>query len=261
MPLSIKTDLAQLLEAVVALCREAGHIVLQVYRTDFEVRGKEDQSPVTEADERSEALIVGALRSLTPGVPVVAEEAAAAGQDLTAAATFWLVDPLDGTKEFIGRNGEFTFNVALIRDATPVLGVVYAPALDKLYAGATGIGAFMEQGGKRTAITARRPPSEGLTVVASRSHGDAVALKAFLAGKTVHATRRVGSSLKLCLVAEGEADLYPRLGRTMEWDVAAGHAVLAAAGGEVRTLDGQSLRYGKPGFRNPEFVASGLPST
>jgi 3'(2'), 5'-bisphosphate nucleotidase len=216
MPPTIESDPAQLLEAVVAICREAGRIVLQVYQTDFEVRGKADQSPVTEADERSEALIVGALHSLTPGVPVAAEEAVAAGQEPPAASHFWLVDPLDGTKEFIGRNGEFTINVALIQVGTPVLGLVYAPALDKLYAGATGIGACVEQGGKRAVISARRVPAEGLTVVASRSHADAVALDAFLAGRTIQAMRSVGSSLKLCLVAEGEADLYPRLGPTME---------------------------------------------
>jgi 3'(2'), 5'-bisphosphate nucleotidase len=258
MPPSIESDLVQLLEGVVALCREAGRSVLQVYQTDFEVRGKPDQSPVTEADERSEVLIVGALRALTAEVPVVAEEAVASGHSPTAASIFWLVDPLDGTKEFIARNGEFTINVALIRDGAPVLGVVHAPALDRLYAGASGIGAFVEHGGKRTVISARRVPAEGLTVVTSRSHADAVALQAFLAGKTVHATRSVGSSLKLCLVAEGQADLYPRVGRTMEWDIAAGHAILAAAGGEVRTLDGRPLRYGKSGFENPYFVASGL---
>ena len=141
---SIQSDLPQLLEGVVALCREAGRVVLEVYGTDFKVRGKEDLSPVTEADERAEALLLLGLRALTPDVPVVAEEAVAAGQVPAVPSGFWLVDPLDGTKEFISRNGEFTINVALIQAASPVLGVVYAPALDKLYAGAAGMGAFVE---------------------------------------------------------------------------------------------------------------------
>lgn len=252
----IEQELTQLLEAVVALCREAGNVVLEVYATDFAVCGKLDQSPVTEADQRAEAMIVSSLRALRPELPIVAEEAVAAGHLPAAAPRFWLVDPLDGTKEFISRNGEFTVNVALIDDGQPVLGVVHAPALDRLYGGAVGVGAFVEHAGQRRAIRVRRPPLAGLTVVASRSHGDAEVLDAFLAGRTVRETRSIGSSLKLCLVAEGVADLYPRLGRTMEWDIAAGHAVLAAAGGQVRTLDGAPLHYGKPGFDNPHFVAS-----
>jgi 3'(2'), 5'-bisphosphate nucleotidase len=250
----------QLRDAMVALCREAGRAVLEVYATDFEVHSKDDHSPVTQADERSEAVILDALRRLTPDIPVVSEEAVAAGSSPRAGALFWLVDPLDGTREFISRNGEFTINIALIQDGYPVLGVVHAPAIDRLYGGGRGLGAFVEHGGVRRPIWARRAPADGLTVVASRSHGDAAALAAFLAGMTVRETRSGGSSLKLCLVAEGEADLYPRLGRTMEWDIAAGHAVLNAAGGEVRTLAGQPLRYGKPGFENPHFVACGIRS-
>jgi len=250
-------DCRELLERVIAIVRAAGGVVMQVYGTDFEVQGKPDDSPVTVADQRAEALIVPALRELLPGVPVVAEEAVAAGDVPAIGDAFWLVDPLDGTREFIGRNGEFTVNVALVRGGAPVLGVVLAPALDRLFAGASGLGAFVEEQGARRALACREPPAEGLTVVASRSHGDPEALAAFLDGRPLACVRNAGSSLKLCLVAAGEADLYPRLGRTMEWDIAAGHAVLAAAGGTVLTLDGAPLAYGKPGFANPHFVAAG----
>lgn len=242
---------------VAAIARRAGAVVLDVYRTDFGVRGKADASPVTEADERAEALIVPALQALAPEVPVVAEEAVAAGEVPRTGDWFWLVDPLDGTKEFIGRNGEFTVNIALVHQGRPVLGVVLAPALGRLWAGVAGHGAWLEDDAGRRPIRCRAVPAEGLTVVASRSHGDAAALDAFLAGRQVAALANAGSSLKLCLVAAGEADLYPRLGRTMEWDIAAGHAVLAAAGGAVDTLAGTPLGYGKPGFENPHFVARG----
>ena len=249
---------AGLLEGLVPVIRAAGELVMAVYRTDFAVRGKDDASPVTEADERAEALILPALDALLPGVPVIAEEAVAAGRVPKIGERFWLVDPLDGTKEFISRNGEFTVNIALVEHGVPVLGVVLAPAIDRLFLGAAGLGAFIEEDGKRRPIRCRVVPAEGLTVVASRSHGDAAELDAFLDGRKVAALKNAGSSLKLCLIASGEADLYPRLGRTMEWDIAAGHAVLAAAGGKVRTLAGEALRYGKPGLDNPHFVASGL---
>ncbi len=247
------------LEAVVRIVREAGAVVMSVYDAAFEVRTKDDASPVTAADERAEALIVPALRALAPGIPVVAEEMTARGEADAIGRTFWLVDPLDGTKEFIGRNGEFTVNVALIHDGRPLLGVVGAPAKGRLFAGVVGQGAWVEDDGVpgRRPIRVRAVPAEGLTVVASRSHGDAAALDAFLAGRRVARLANAGSSLKLCLLAAGEADLYPRLGRTMEWDIAAGHAVLAAAGGDVGTLDGVPLAYGKPGFENPHFVARG----
>ncbi len=246
------------LEGVIAAVRAAGEVILAIYRTDFDVRGKADASPVTNADERAEAVLLAALARLTPDIPVVSEEAASAGQVPAIGNQFWLVDPLDGTREFVQRNGEFTVNVALIDQGRPVLGVVLAPALGRLFAGAHGLGAFVEEGGARRPIRSRAVPAEGLTVVSSRSHGDAVALDAFLAGRQVAASVTAGSSLKLCLIAAGEADLYPRFGRTMEWDIAAGHAVLTAAGGEVHTLDGQLLGYGKPGLENPHFVASGL---
>jgi 3'(2'), 5'-bisphosphate nucleotidase len=251
----------ELLESITQIARQAGDTILRIYATDFSVRGKDDASPVTEADEQAEAVILRGLAALTPDIPVVAEESVAAGRvpDIgNASGRFWLVDPLDGTKEFVSRNGEFTVNIALIDHGEPVLGVVLAPALDRLFAGRRGAGAYLMDATGRRNIRCRPVPEAGLTVVASRSHGDAAALDSFLAGRKVAKLTNAGSSLKLCLIAAGEADLYPRLGRTMEWDIAAGHAVLAAAGGGVRRLDdGQALRYGKPGFDNPHFVAEG----
>ncbi|MDO9075044.1 MAG: 3'(2'),5'-bisphosphate nucleotidase CysQ [Rubrivivax sp.] len=246
-----------LLPAVEALARAAGALILAVYGTDFVVHDKADASPVTLADERAEALITPALRALQPAWPVVAEEAAARGEAPVAAEAFWLVDPLDGTREFVARNGEFTVNIALVRRGQPVLGVVFLPVPDRLFAGVVGQGAWLEAGGQRRAITARVQPAAGAVVACSRSHGDIAALQAWLQGQPVAAWVPAGSSLKFGLIAAGEADVYPRLGRTMEWDTAAGHAVLAAAGGSVCDLDGRPLRYGKPGFENPHFVARG----
>jgi len=248
---------SQLLEQVIAAARAAGRSILDIYATDFAVRGKADASPVTEADEKAEAVILDALAKIAPEIPVISEEEAAAGRIPKVGECFWLVDPLDGTKEFINRNGEFTVNIALVENGQPVLGVVLAPALHRLFAGVAGQGAFVEEAGARRPIRCRQIPAEGLTVVSSRSHGDAAALDAFLGGRKIAASVNAGSSLKLCLVAAGEADLYPRLGRTMEWDIAAGHAVLRAAGGHVRTLEGNELHYGKDGLDNPHFVATG----
>jgi 3'(2'), 5'-bisphosphate nucleotidase len=251
------------LDAVARIARAAGDVVMDIYRRGFAVRRKADASPVTEADEAAERLIVAGLRALAPDIPVVAEEMAARGQADAIGPRFWLVDPLDGTREFIARNGEFTVNVALIADGRPVLGVVGAPAQGprgRLYAGVNGPGdrrAWMDDERGRRALRVRAVPAEGLSVMASRSHGDEAALDRLLSGRRVARRVHAGSSLKLCLLAAGEADLYPRLGRTMEWDIAAGHAVLAAAGGSVRTLDGEDLRYGKPGFENPHFIAAG----
>lgn len=248
---------ADLLERLLPIARRAGQVILDIYTTDFEVRGKDDASPVTKADELAEAVILHALARLAADIPVVAEEAASAGRLPDVGERFWLVDPLDGTREFISRNGEFTVNIALVESGNPTVGVVFAPALDRLFGGATGSGAFVEESGARRKITTRHPPAHGLTVVASRSHGDSGALQTFLQGMRIAELKNAGSSLKLCLVAAGEADLYPRLGRTMEWDIAAGHAVLSAAGGGIWTLNREALRYGKPGFENPHFVATG----
>lgn len=247
------------LPPVEALARAAGALVLEVYATAFAVRGKADLSPVTLADERAEALITPALQALRPGWPVVAEEAAACGQAPAAAPCFWLVDPLDGTREFVARNGEFTVNIALVRGHRPVLGVVYQPVGDTLYAGVVGQGAWRVVAGRRQRIAARPLPATGAVVACSRSHADRAALQAWLGAQPLAGWQAAGSSLKFGLLAAGEADIYPRLGRTMEWDTAAGDAVLSAAGGSVCELDGRPLRYGKPGFENPHFVARGAP--
>ena len=241
------------LEDVIEAARAAGEAVLEVYETDFEARTKADGSPVTEADERAQEIIVARLGS---ELPIIAEEDASAGSDAPA-GPFWLVDPLDGTKEFLGRNGEFTINIARIEDGVPVLGVVLAPALGRLFAAAPGQRPFVEDEGGRREISVRAVPAAGVTIVSSRSHGDAGALDRFTASRRVAASVAAGSSLKFCLVAGGEADIYPRFGRTMEWDTAAGHAVVLAAGGRVTDLSGAPLRYGKPGFENPHFIAWG----
>ncbi len=245
------------LEKILPVVRAAGDLIMIIYGAAFSTWSKQDASPVTEADEKAEDLIVSRLSALIPGIPVVAEEAVAAGSAPEVAGRFWLVDPLDGTREFIRRNGEFTVNIALIEDGAPILGTVFAPALGLLFAGVVGQGAFIEDQAGRRPIVCRPPPADGLTVMASRSHGDEVALETFLAGRVIKEVRRAGSSLKICLIAAGEADLYPRLGRTMEWDIAAGHAVLAAAGGRLTQADGAVMRYGKPGFENPHFIARG----
>jgi 3'(2'), 5'-bisphosphate nucleotidase len=257
-------DLASL-EEITALARSAGDAVMDVYACAFEVESKIDGSPVTEADRRAEELILRGLEQVSPGVPVISEEAASQdgatlpGKDGDGDAphAFWLVDPLDGTKEFVSRNGEFTINVALVQDGVPVLGVVLAPAVDRLFAAAPGVTPTVEDGTGRRTICARVTPPEGATIVSSRTHGDTDALARFTADRRIAASLAAGSSLKFCLVAAGQADLYPRFGRTMEWDTAAGDAILRAAGGRVEDLEGHTLRYGKPGFENPHFVAHG----
>ena len=255
----MNTSAAALLEQLTPLMRDAGQVIMDIYATDFDVTKKGDESPVTQADQKAETVILAGLAKIAPGIPVVAEEAVSAGNIPDVSDRFFLVDPLDGTKEFISRNGEFTVNIALIEHGKPVLGLVYAPAIGRMFTGAVGVGAWVEDKDGKRAIHCRAVPADGLTVVASRSHGDETALDAFLGGRKVASRTNAGSSLKLCLVAAGEADLYPRLGRTMEWDIAAGDAVLRAAGGRVTVVaDGADLRYGKPGFDNPHFAASGL---
>lgn len=250
------------LRAALEAAKAAGEVIAPLYRSNVAVELKFDRSPVTEADRRAEAIITEGLRRLVPQVPVVGEEAVAEGgaPPVPADGRFWLVDPVDGTREFVGRNGEFTVNIALIEQGRPVLGLVLAPALGQLYAGGPGLGSWLEdaQGPGRRPLVCRDVPGAGLTVVASRSHGDAAALDAFLRGRRVAGVRSAGSSLKLCLLAAGEADVYPRFGRTMEWDIAAGHAVLAGAGGRLEVWPGGGpLCYGKPGWENPHFVAWG----
>lgn len=251
-------ELKALHTELLGIVRDAGQCVMEVYATDFEVTDKSDNSPVTLADRKADDLIVARLKALTPDVFIVSEESTEAGQRPADGAPFWLVDPLDGTKEFINRNGEFTVNVALIENGQPVLGVVQAPAQGRMFSGVAGLGAWVDDAAGVREIRCRATPEAGLTVVASRSHGDAAALDAYLAGRKVAELRNAGSSLKICLVAAGEADVYPRLGRTMEWDIAAGHAVLIAAGGSIEQIDGSAFTYGKPDFANPHFAAWGL---
>jgi 3'(2'), 5'-bisphosphate nucleotidase len=260
----MQPDALTLLHEIEAIARAAGELIMQVYGTDFAVRGKSDASPVTEADERAEALITPALLALRPAWPVVAEEAASRGEVQPLASStelcWWLVDPLDGTREFVSRNGEFTVNIALIENGVPVLGVVHIPVQDRLFVGALGQGAWVVEQGHRRRIACRESPASGYTLACSRSHGDDAAMAAWLNGRATAGRVNAGSSLKFGLIAAGEADLYPRFGRTMEWDTAAGHAVLLAAGGCVTDLAGAPLQYGKPGFENPHFVAWGCPS-
>ncbi len=232
---------------------------MRIYAGDLGERTKADQSPVTDADHAAEAVILAGLRSLTPNRPVVAEEEMAAGRvPKLDGGPFWLVDPLDGTKEFIKRNGEFTVNIALVEGGKPLLGIVLAPATDTLWRGAAGLGADKsEKGSAFTAITTRSVPAEGLVACASRSHAVYSDLDIWFRNNGLKVTGRIqaGSSLKFCLIAEGKADIYPRFGPTNEWDTAAGQGVLEAAGGEVVTVDGAPLTYGKAGFGNPHFIA------
>ena len=254
------TQRRDLLLAVTEIADRAGDVIMEVYETDFDVRQKDDASPVTEADERAESLILPALRELLPGIPAICEEAVARNEsEMLDGNTFWLVDPVDGTKEFLRRSGEFTVNIALIEDGIPTLGIVTAPALKKSYR-AYGPGTAEKKTGNAewSPISARDTPIAGAVVVSSRSHGDLDKLEALMTGAAVQGHRRAGSSLKFCLVAEAEADFYPRYGPTCEWDTAAGHAVLVGAGGSVRLTDGMDLSYAKSGWRNPEFIARGL---
>jgi len=262
-------DYPALTENLRRIAHQAAREVMAVYQQDIEVRHKDDRSPVTDADIRAERVILQELARLAPNIPVIAEEAASEGDFPDVDDVFFLVDPLDGTKEFIHRNGEFTVNIALIVDRIPVIGVVYAPAKKRLFYGA-GPGQAFEQNLDPTRdvdqtgapaprhIQTRPPPQAGLIAVASRSHRNPETDK-FLQQFNVTEFVIAGSSLKFCLVATGEADIYPRLGPTMEWDTAAGHAVLNAAGGSVTKMDGEPLLYGKTetGFKNPLFVARG----
>lgn len=247
-----------LLPPLRALARKAGRAILDVYEGDFQVRKKDDSSPVTEADINSERIIIAALAGLTPSIPVVSEEAMAAGHTVdVSGGSFWLVDPLDGTKEFVKRNGEFTVNIGLILDGAPSIGIIFAPVQDRLFSAAPG-GAFVEDGGTPPRpIRCRAIPEDGVTVLSSRSHRSPDVFENFVRDFRIGERRHIGSSLKMALIAAGEADLYPRFGRTMEWDTAAGHAILAAAGGCLTRPDATPLAYGKPGFENPSFVAWG----
>jgi 3'(2'), 5'-bisphosphate nucleotidase len=246
-----------LLPKILALADRAGAVILEHYAGEIVAATKADRSPVTEADEAAERVILAGLAELTPDIPVVAEEAVAkGGLPELRSGRFWLVDPLDGTREFLSKNGEFTVNIGLVDDGVPIMGVVTAPAKNLAWWGARGQGSCRREGSDVGDIRVRARPASGVVAVASRSHRDA-ATDAWLAAQGINDTVSAGSSLKFCLVAEGKADAYPRFGTTMEWDTAAGHAVLLAAGGRVSTVAGEPFRYAKPGFKNPGFIAEG----
>lgn len=252
-------DLDHLLDPLLQLARDAGHAIMKIYQSDFAVEMKDDRTPLTQADRAAHEILVAGLARLTPGVPVWSEESATLPYAERARwDSFWLLDPLDGTREFIKRNGEFTVNVALVQGHQPVLGIVHVPAQQRDYAGLRGAGAFRIAGeGAREPIRVRVPAADPVRVVGSRSHGGS-SLDGFLARVGRHEMVPMGSSLKLCLVAEGSADVYPRLGPTSEWDTAAAQAVVEAAGGQVLTLDGAPLRCNKgESVLNPHFIVFG----
>jgi 3'(2'), 5'-bisphosphate nucleotidase len=246
-------------DIVCSIAREAGKSIMKIYSGPFNVELKGDDSPLTSADRASHEVIVKGLQANFPDIPILSEE----GRDIPYNERkewprFWLVDPLDGTKEFIKRNGEFTVNIALIEHAVVVAGVVYVPAQETMYFGGVNLGCWKLTGPEAAEpIRVRQADhAKGLTVVMSRSH-PSPELSAYLQDYQVADALPVGSSLKLCVVAEGKADLYPRLGPTMEWDTAAGHAVVEGAGGTVTTVDGKSLQYNKENLLNPYFIVKG----
>ncbi|MFL6753546.1 MAG: 3'(2'),5'-bisphosphate nucleotidase CysQ [Sphingomicrobium sp.] len=249
------TDHARLLDDLAEAAREAGEAILEVVRRGFDVEHKNDSSPVTEADRSAELIILAALARAAPGVPVIAEEEVAAGRIPAHEDTYFLVDPLDGTKEFVRGGDDYTVNIGLIEKGAPKLGVVFAPATGRLHGGCVDVGAWLDEGRGRRIIRTR-PRGTELTAVASKSHLNQATIDYLEAAVGTCGYVAVGSSLKFCIVAEGQADIYPRASPTSEWDTAAGHAVLLAAGGVVDGPDGSALRYGKKAFLNRGFVAT-----
>jgi len=250
-------DDAALLEMAAGLAWEAASLILSIRARGFATTQKSDRSPVTEADHEAEALIAAGLRAATPLVPVVAEEEVSAGHVPRPGRATWFVDPLDGTRDFAAGRDSFCVNIGLVREGLPVLGAVCVPATAEMFGGIVGIGAWKQDAAGRRPIRTRAPPEAGLTILASRRYDDDPRLRDFLRGLSVASVTHLGSAIKVCRVAEGAADLYPRFARTMEWDTAGPQAVLEAAGGTVTQLDGTALRYGKPGWVNPGFVAQG----
>lgn len=237
------------------IVRQAGALIMGYFSREFATRQKNDKSPVTDADIEANRLIVNALSELSPHIPIIAEEDEMPGAE--DHELFWLVDPLDGTRSFVRGEPEFTVNIGLIYQRQPVLGVIYGPPQDELYYGSVGQGAFHSlDNAAAQRISVRAPSADGFDVVRSRSH-PSKATAAYLETLKIKNMVSASSSIKFCRVAEGKADLYPRFGRTMEWDTAAGHAILLAAGGRVETTEGKPLTYGKPGFENPPFIAFG----
>ncbi|WP_073133530.1 3'(2'),5'-bisphosphate nucleotidase CysQ [Muricoccus roseus] len=248
-----------LLALAADLAERAAHAINAIRAAGFAVERKSDESPVTEADRVAEALIVEGLRAATPDIPVVAEEEVAAGLVTALARRTWLVDPLDGTREFAKGYDSFAVNVGLVVDGRAYLGAVAVPASMEIFAGIAPLGlAWKRDAAGQRAIRARAIPPQGATVLASRHYSDDPRLDRFLEGRKVAHIEKIGSAVKFCRLAEGAGDLYPRFGRTMEWDTAAPQAVLEAAGGRVVGFDGAPLRYGKPEFENPPFLAEGL---
>jgi 3'(2'), 5'-bisphosphate nucleotidase len=253
-------DLPALADALMPIVERAGAAIMQVYGSGFTVQHKDDHSPLTQADLESQRIIIEGLKRLTPDVPILSEEAAMApwAQRQTW-RELWVVDPLDGTREFVKRNGEFTINIALVVEHEPLLGIVAAPAQGRTFWGVAGVGAFRRIGTEQRRIHTE-PPQDPLRVLGSRSHTSAQTA-AYLARLAPHVMSGVGSSLKFCLLAEGSAELYPRFGATSEWDTAAGQAVLEAAGGHVTRVDGHRLRYNcRESVINGDFVAFTDPS-
>ena len=258
----MSTDRQEMLDIVCRTAVVAGEAILKVYAEEFDVRHKTDKTPVTEADLAAERIIVERLMSAFPDIPCVAEELCESEGTPPCCDRFWAIDPLDGTREFVARNGEFAVLIALVEEGRPVLGVVHGPAVGLTYA-ACGPGTATRRrgGGAPELIHARAPAADGLVIVHSRSHQNSRRLAEFLQDYPVQARNSCGSALKFGVIAAGEADLYPRFGTTMEWDTAAGQAILEAAGGRVETLAGDPLGYGKPGFKNDGFLAWGRRAT
>jgi 3'(2'), 5'-bisphosphate nucleotidase len=255
-------DDAALLEIAAVLAWRAAEIVLGIRARGFETLAKANASPVTEADRQSEAAITAGLRAATPAIPVVAEEEIAGGYlPPRAGRTFWLVDPLDGTRDFVAQRDSFTINIGLVREGRPVLGVVAVPASAELFGGLIGSGAWKQDPSGRRRICVRTPPRTGLAVLSSRIRSDEARIRALVAPREVASITLLSSALKFCRLAEGAADVYARFGRTMEWDTAGPEAILTAAGGRLVCLDGSAMQYEKPEWVNPPFVCWGSPDT
>lgn len=246
-----------ILPDVIKVADEASEKVLHIYQSDFKVNYKEDDSPITAADLASHDIITRGLRNISRDIPILSEEGAdISWEERKHWRRFWLIDPIDGTKDFTQRTGEFTVNIALIEDGVPVLGVVTAPALKEAFWGIKGEGAFKRDRTGHVHRIRTSEPRDPLRIVASKNHLNNET-RAFIDGLGAHETLQAGSSLKFCRIAEGHADIYPRMGPTSEWDTGAAHAVLLAAGGNVKTFEGNALAYGKEQILNPNFIAAG----
>ena len=247
---------ADLLALAAKLAEEAAELIRTIRARGFKTLTKSDASPVTEADHAAEALILKGLRAAVPDIPVIAEEEVAAGLQASATPAYWLVDPLDGTREFAAGRDDFTVNIGLVRNGRAYLGAMALPAYHQLYTGGIGLPAQRKDPTGTHTIHVRTPPAEGLSVLASRHYADDPRLASYLGARRVASVGNIGSAVKFARVAEGAVDLYPRLGPTMEWDTAAPHAIVEAASGHITLLDGSPLLYGKPEWKNPPFVCT-----